>query len=176
MPNLNHKLSLKSKEFNSSIEQKFKEVLAGHANIERHSSITLAEKLRSGSVQARSPGYASMVKFSSSEIQELSLEQKYLVDVIKRLQDPSTSKNGSATASTRLMQITKSSQAATEATAEARLEQRGGRSSTTEAGAAQPRSLTSSLVYSHGVPKLDPTFRKSQVRKMVDHYFDSTSV
>jgi len=87
----------------------------------------------------------------------------------------------SATASTRLMQIAKvtphkSSQAATDATAEARLEQRGGRTSTMEAAASKPRSLTSSLVYSHGVPKLDPTFRKSQVRKMVDHYFDSTSV
>lgn len=143
--------------------------------MERRSSITLAEKLRSGSVQARSPGYASMVKFSSSEIQELSLEQKHLVDVIKRLQDPAAAKNGSATASTRLMQITKSSPAAADATAEARLEQRGGLSGATEA-ACKPRSLTSSLVYSHGVPKLDPTFRKSQVRKMVDHYFDSTSV
>ena len=104
----------------------------------------------------------------------MSLEQKHLVDVIRRLQDSTISKNAGPTASTRLMQIAKSSQAASDATAEPRPEQRGGRSSTIEATSNQ-RSLTSSIVYSQGIPQLDPAFRKSQVKKMVDHYFDATS-
>lgn len=33
LPNLHHKLSLKSKEFNQTVEKKFKAAVAGHANI-----------------------------------------------------------------------------------------------------------------------------------------------